>query len=156
MKKEDRKKKLELLIEKQKAKIKEDYGALFDECIVALGDGVTIFSDNKSEELYDLFEEHVPFTEWGRLDWKKFSNPLNINNIVELTDLLSSEEEIEIYWSHDKFPVLKAKFDNIQKAFDDVIAVSANTFLFVRGKYVIEINREGEITLGYLGNGFFN
>ena len=121
-----------------------------------LGDGVTIFSDNKSEELYDLFEEHVPFTEWGRLDWQKFSNPMNINNIVELTDFLSSEEEIEIYWNHDKFPVLKAKFDNIQKAFHDVIAVSADTFLYVRGKYVIEINHEGEITLGYLDKGFFN
>ncbi|WP_078554406.1 hypothetical protein [Bacillus alkalicellulosilyticus] len=150
MKKEDRKKKLELLIAKQKAKIKEDYGALFYECLEALGDGVTIFSDYKSEELYGLFEEHVPFTEWGRLDWEKFSNPMNISNLVELTELLSSEEEIEIYWSHDKFPVLKAKFGIIQNALDDVIAVSADTFLYVRGKYVVEINHEGEIALGYL------
>ncbi|OZM58680.1 hypothetical protein CIB95_03675 [Lottiidibacillus patelloidae] len=156
MNREDRKKKLELLIEKRKAKIKEGYGALFDECIEALGDGVTILSDNKSEELYDLFEENVPFTVWGRIDWEKFKNPVNINDFVELTDLLDSEEEIEIYWSHDKFPVLKAKFDNIQKALDDVIAVSADTFLYVRGKCLVEINREGEITLGYLGNGFFN
>lgn len=55
----DRKWRLEQLINKQKLKQTIDYGALFDECVDALGAGTVILSEGKSEEIYDWLQSRT-------------------------------------------------------------------------------------------------
>ncbi len=149
MERNESKKRLELLLERQKVNQKLVYAALFDECIEALGDDVTVYSDAKSKELYALFIQQIPFTQWSRIDWSKINKYKAIHDLKEVSDLFY-QEDIEVYWSYGNFPVLKTKLDNIIGAFEDLVAVSPDTFLYVPKKYVIEVYHEGEITLGFL------
>ncbi|TXC92746.1 hypothetical protein FS935_00635 [Metabacillus litoralis] len=149
MENNERKKRLELLLERQKVNQKPEYGPLFEECIEALGDEVIVYSDSKSKEFYDLFQQQIPFTKWSRIDWSKINKYKTIHNLKEVTDILY-QENIEVYWSYGNSPVLKTKFVNIIGAFEELVAVSSDTFLYVPKKYVIEVYHEGEITLGYL------
>ncbi|NMD72836.1 hypothetical protein HHO41_21680 [Bacillus sp. DNRA2] len=149
MESDERKKRLKLLLERRKETPKPKYGVLFEECVEALGENVTVYSNAKSKELYDLFQQHITFTQWSRIDWSKINKYKAIHDLKEVSDLFY-QEDIEVYWSYGNFPVLKTKFDNIMGAFEDLVAVSPDTFLYVPRKYVIEVYHEGEITLGYL------
>lgn len=57
----DRKWRLEQLLYKQKLKQIIDYGILFDECVGALGEGLTILSKEKSKETYDFSKNPIHF-----------------------------------------------------------------------------------------------
>ncbi|MEH7109920.1 CDI toxin immunity protein [Bacillus sp. JJ1764] len=145
----DRKKKLQHLLERQKTKVKVEYGALFEECIEALGKGIKIYSLDKSKDLYQQFQNKVPFTSYTRIDWSKFQNYNPVQDLEEIVDKID-EYVVQIYWSYGNFPVLETKLERILKAYDDVTVVSADTYLYVPNRFVIEIYHEGEITFGYL------
>ena len=154
MENNDRKKRLEFLLERQKQKQDKlnsinHYRVLFDECIEALGSGVTIFSNEKSNELQNSFQNQVPFSRFGLIDWNKIENHHLISNLSEVADLLN-QEYVEVYWRYSDFPVIKAKFQNVINVFDELIAVESDIFLYIPMKYVIEVYHEGEITIGYL------
>lgn len=149
MKVNQRKKRLEYLLEQHKMRKQKDYGALFDECLIALGDNVTIFSKERSIELYSTFQDKVPFTQYARIDWSKMNNNKNINHVMEFAHILK-QEYVYIYWSYGTFPVLRVQIDKVIKVFHDVTAVSADTYLYVPNKYVIEIYHEGEMRIGFL------
>ncbi|TWD87890.1 hypothetical protein FB550_13415 [Neobacillus bataviensis] len=155
MKNNNRKKRLEILLERQKRKQDKinsnNYGVLFNEYIEALGNEVTIFSNEKSNELYESFENQVPFTTFSRIDWNKIENHHLISDLSEVADLLKNEY-VEVYWSSENFPVTKTKFQKVINAFDDLIAISSVsvTYLYIPMKYVIEVYHEGDITIGYL------
>lgn len=149
MESNERKKRLKLLQERRKVTPKPKYGVLFEECVEALGENVTVYSNAKGKELYDLFQQLIPFTQWSRIDWSKINKYKAIHDLKEVSDLFY-QEDVEVYWGYGNFPVLKTKFDNIMEAFEDLVAVSPDTFLYVPQKYVIEVYHEGEITLGFL------
>ncbi|NHM33634.1 hypothetical protein [Neobacillus terrae] len=153
MENNDRKKRLEILLERQKRKQEKinsiNYGILFDECIEVMGSDVTIFSNEKSNELYESFQEQVPFTPFNGIDWYKIEKHHLISDLSEVADLLN-QENVEEYWGYGNFPVIKANLKTIINAFDDLIAVSSDTYLYIPMKYVIEVYHEGEITIGYL------
>ncbi|WP_053074025.1 hypothetical protein [Priestia aryabhattai] len=152
MKKQDRQKRLEFLLAKRKElEKKEDKDPLFLECVNALGRGVTIYSPEKSEERYRSFQKKVPFTCYRRIDWDKFDKYCVITYLEDVKSLLN-DDDLEIYWSTDNFPVLKTTFENILSVYDDVVSVSSDTFLYVENKYVIEIYHDGEIRIGSLKN----
>ncbi|MEN1935656.1 hypothetical protein AAIE21_08540 [Paenibacillus sp. 102] len=144
-----RKKKLAFLLEKQKMGKAEDYGVLFNECVIALGSNVTIFSKEKSAQLYVEFQEKVPFTSYIRVDWDKIDNQKTILHLNDIATFLN-QEEINIYWSYGEFPVLKVKVEKVIKAFWDVTAVSADTYLYVPDKCIVEIHHEGKMKIGFL------
>ncbi|WP_242224715.1 hypothetical protein [Bacillus cereus group sp. BfR-BA-01380] len=144
-----RKKRLEFLLEKQRMRQQKDYGALFNECLMALGNHVTIFSKEKSAELYSEFQDKVPFTPYTRIDWDKIENHKHINSLKDIAKFLD-REDVHIYWSYGEFPVLKANVEKVIRALDDVTAVGADTYLYVSNKYVVEIYHEGEINIGFL------
>ncbi|MEH7178262.1 CDI toxin immunity protein [Neobacillus vireti] len=126
-----------------------DFGLLFGECIEALGNEVTIFSNEKSNELYDSFQNQVPFTPFTRVDWSKINHHHLISDLSEVASLLN-QEFVEVYWSYGNYPVIKTNFQNVINAFDDLITVSSDTYLYVPMKYVIEVYHDGEKTIGYL------
>ncbi|PGS03257.1 hypothetical protein [Bacillus pseudomycoides] len=149
MRDNQRKQRLEILLKKQKMRKHEDYGALFNECLISLGNNVMIFSKEKSAELYTEFQDEVPFTQYTRVDWDKVSNHKHINSLKESAEFLN-QEDVNIYWSYGDFPVLKVNIEKVIRAFDDVTAVSADTYLYVPNKYVVEIHHEGEMRVGFL------
>ncbi|MEM4996360.1 hypothetical protein C1N83_20695 [Priestia aryabhattai] len=152
MKKQDRQKRLEFLLAKRKELEKrENKELLFSECVNALGKGVTIYSHEKSEERYCSFQKEVPFTFYGRIEWDKFNKYCAITYLEDVKSLIN-DDDLEIYWSTDNFPVLKTKLENVLSVYDDVIAVGSDTFLYVENKYVIEIYHDGEIRIGSLDN----
>ena len=52
--------------------------------------------------------------------------------------------------SYGNYPDIKTRFEKVTHAFDDLTAVSSDTYLYIPMKYVIEIYHEGEITIGHL------
>ncbi|AKG36175.1 hypothetical protein [Paenibacillus durus] len=55
-----RKERLYILLQRQKAKEqKQVFDTLFEECIAALGDGTIIYSEKKTEEIYELFDNDI-------------------------------------------------------------------------------------------------
>lgn len=66
-----RKVRLEQLLYQQKRKEVVQYGVLFDECVIALGEGTIILSDAKIEEIYDYLQASYPITSWARIDWEQ-------------------------------------------------------------------------------------
>lgn len=130
---------------------KKDKDPLFLECVNALGKGVIIYSPEKSEERYCSFQKEVPFTFYGRIEWDKLDKYYVINYLEDIKSLIN-EDEIEIYWNTNNFPVLKTGFENILSVYDDVVAVGSDTFLYVENKYVIEIYHDGEMRIGFLNN----
>lgn len=152
MKKQDRQKRLEFLLAKRKElEKKEDKGPLFSECVNALGKGIIIYSPEKSEERYYSFQKEVPFTFYGRIEWDKFDKYCVITYLEDVKSLIN-DDDLEIYWGTNNFPVLKTNFENILSVYDDVVAVGSDTFLYVENKYVIEIYHEGEMRIGFLNN----
>lgn len=113
MKKQDRQKRLEFLLAKRKElEKKEDKGPLFSDCVNALGKGVIIYSPEKSEERYYSFQKEVSFTFYGRIEWDKFDKYCVITYLEDVKSLIN-DDDLEIYWSTNNFPVLKPNFENI-------------------------------------------
>ncbi|BCG60808.1 CDI toxin immunity protein [Paenibacillus sp. URB8-2] len=145
----ERRNRLQYLLERQKSKNKKKMSnSLFEECLVALGDEVAIYSQQKTEEIYQKFEEEYPFTTYGRIDWKnKQYQEITIEDLNKnLTDL---EERCLIVWSHGEEPVIEAKLVEILKNIDDVTAVSPDVWIYKENDYVIELFHDGMIRKGY-------
>ncbi|WP_438826034.1 CDI toxin immunity protein [Priestia megaterium] len=62
------------------------------------------------------------------MEWDKFNKYFVITYLEDVKSLIN-DDDLEIYWSTDNFPVLKTKFENILSVYDDVIAVGSDTFL---------------------------
>ena len=129
MDKKKRINRLQHLLARNKSKIMNDYGSLFNECIQALGEGVKVYSPEKSKELYELFQEQVPFTPYTRIDWSVIKNHYSLNDLTEVKPELK-QEIVQVYWSYGEFPVLESKLEKIVEFYDDITAVSADLLIF--------------------------
>lgn len=128
--------------------------SLFDECIEALGDDVLFFSDHNREQVLSDFESSFPFTEWGRIEWRKVSNHAEVNTVDEIISFLHKTKKeysnnVYIIWDEGTLPILYSTLDKVFEVIDDVTAVSFDTWLFSpSSEYVIEIFHDGEIKVG--------
>ncbi|UKS29625.1 hypothetical protein LOZ80_12090 [Paenibacillus sp. HWE-109] len=153
--KQDRKWRLEQLLNKQKLKHKEEFGVLFEECVNALGEGTNIYSKEKSDEIYDYLGENYPFSPWSRIDWENVNYKMVVGNVNEIETILIKkygeliEENVFILWSYGDFPVLQAQLHKAISAIDDLLAVSSDVYFLSPSKYVIELYHDGEITIGF-------
>jgi hypothetical protein len=153
-KSKDRKWRLEQLLNQQKMKQSKNYGLLFSECADALGVETVIFSKEKSKQIYDSLQQSYPFSPWSRIDWLKVTSKVVVANTTEIRPLLtklfgSFEVDVHILWSYGDFPVLQSTLDKVISAIDDVLAVSADTFIFSPSRFVLEFHHDGEITIGF-------
>ncbi|GBG08000.1 hypothetical protein PAT3040_02567 [Paenibacillus agaridevorans] len=145
MDKNERKTRLQTLLERQKLKNQmKDTSKLFDECIVTLGDGIFVFSKEKSTEIYKTFENEYKFTFYGRVEWNLYEcEEIDLSTLK--TQYAKTDETCFILWSHGSDPVIKAKINNVLEHIDIVMAVSPDVWLYRNNEYVIEIFHDGII-----------
>lgn len=128
---------------------------LFRECLEALQ--TTLLPKEESDRLELLFESLFPITRWGKIDWDKINQKIDIgcdpqNIIPALKQLLKTEpvdKEVYIEWSTGGVPAIKTNLDAIINHFNDVTCVAFEKFIFnPYVAYIIEILPSGQITAG--------
>lgn len=62
------------------------------------------------------------------------------------------EDYVYILWSYGNYPVLQSQLRKALNVIDDVLAVSADTFIFSPSRFVIKFHHEVEITVGIFEN----
>ncbi|MCA0755645.1 hypothetical protein KP806_11320 [Paenibacillus sp. N4] len=148
--------KLEQVLEKQKLRQEKVYGQLFEECIVALGDGTRILSNEMSENVYDLLQNLYPFTSWSSIDWEKVRFKRVVDDVAEMEHFLNKQygqvnaEDVFVIWSYGDFPVVQTRLHKIVDSLEDVLAVSSDTYVLFPSKFVVEFHHEGKITIGQI------
>jgi hypothetical protein len=146
MKDLERKRKLEVLLKRNKWRNEEkDRSMLFDECLVALGSDVIVLSEKKSKEIYRAFEEEFKVTFYGRIEWDIYKEHEKIDENTFKKQYRDQEEKHYILWSHGSDPVIEVGMDQIVRSLDDVTAVSPDLWIYKENKQVIEIFHDGII-----------
>ena len=128
---------------------------LFEECIEALGEHAKILGDDAAKKILDKFDEKFPLTSWGRIDWDKVSGEkIIMSSVDDISPTLTKTRRnpsglIYVIGSDPQIPIIESTLDNVLESFDDVEAVSPNSWIYCpSGKWIVEIYHDGEITLG--------
>ncbi|SFG44864.1 hypothetical protein SAMN04488025_13511 [Planifilum fulgidum] len=133
---------------------------LFEECIEALtNEGeVTILSHEQSKNVESSFEKRIPFDD-AFVHYKiDFSQMLRKKEIEMVEDILGElqkngvdiDEQVYVIWSDPTLPVIKTTIKCVINVIYDVLAVSADTWIFCpKERYVVEFYHEGETFLGF-------
>jgi hypothetical protein len=120
MKDSERKRKLELLLERNKLRTEEkDTNVLFEECLVALGSDVIVLDDKKSKEIYRKFEREFKVTFYGQIEWDLYKEHEKIDENTFKKRYRDQEERYYILWSHGSDPVIEVTMDQIVRSLDD-------------------------------------
>lgn len=145
MKDLERKRKLEVLLERNKWRNEEqDKNVLFEECLVALGSEVIVLDDKKSKEIYRKFEREFKVTFYGQIEWNFYGEYEEMDEKI-FKNRYRDEERYYLLWSHGSAPVIEAKISQIIESLDDVTAVSPDVWIYKENKQVIEIFHDGII-----------
>lgn len=123
--------------------------SLLKECIEALSPQVKVLEEQQSKEIFELLQANFPFTNWGRIDWGKQSNREELNE----TELASAfpDGKCFLLWNDASLPVLQASLEGVQSFFEDVVAVSFDTWILsIDGNCVIEHYHDGAIKIGVI------
>jgi hypothetical protein len=127
---------------------------LFKECVEALN--ITLLPDEESDLLTDIFENTYPISRWGKIDWSKIEQKIEIgcnpNNIIlALEKLLKKSFDTTVYieWSDGGLPAIKTDLLEVVKNFDEVKRVTFEKFIFNPYEgYIIEILPGDSMTVG--------
>ena len=129
---------------------------LLEECLEKLGpDTMVVADDKKKNEIIKKMIENFPPTFYGRINWDNISNKHSILSPPKIYPTLKNAGKITanpiyIIWSDSSMPVVQSKLEKILECFDDVEAVSPNTWLYCPSEgWVIELYHDGDITLGF-------
>lgn len=130
---------------------------LYLECLSELNS--TPLDDQESDHLHELFKNMFPITKWGKIDWDKLSNKIDIgcdplNIIPALEQLLknkSFDKSVYIEWSTGGLPIIKSNLEDIINHFDDVTCVAFEKFIFnPELGYIIEVLPGDKMTVGVI------
>jgi hypothetical protein len=128
---------------------------LFEECIEALGEHAKVLRQDAAEGILDKFDKDFPLTSWGRIDWDKVNGKKIVSSSIEdiIPTIIGVKRNpsgvIYVIGSDPKISIIESKLDKILEFFDDVEAVSPNSWLYCPSdKWVVEIYHDGEITIG--------
>jgi len=133
---------------------------LFEECIEALNNEgeVTVLSHEQSKNVESSFEKSIPF-DYSFAHYKiDFSQMLCKKEIEMAEDILDElqknkvdiDEQVYVIWSDPTLPVIKTTIKSVISVICDVLAVSADTWIFCpKERYVVEYYHEGETFLGF-------
>ncbi|WP_146553494.1 hypothetical protein [Rummeliibacillus sp. SL167] len=128
--------------------------SLFDECTEALGEDAHVFCDNNKEQILSNFESSFPFAEWGRIEWEKVPDHVEVNTVDEIISFLHQNINeysniVYVIWDEGTLPIIQSTLDKVFKVIDDVTAVSFDTWIFSPSSgYVIEIFHDGGVKVG--------
>ena len=133
---------------------------LFEECIEALtNEGeVTILSHEQSKNVESSFEKRIPFDDafvHYKIDFSQMLRKKEIGMVEDILDELQKngvdiDEQVYVIWSDPTLPVIKTTIKCVINVIYDVLAVSADTWIFCpKERYVVEFYHEGETFLGF-------
>lgn len=129
---------------------------LFEECMEVLGKNAKILDKEIAENILSNFDKNFPLTAWGRIDWDKIKNKKKVNTFEEILSVIKNKKGkisnlIYVIGSDATVPVFQSNLDIILKNFDDVEAVSPNTWLYCpKDGWVIEFYHDGDTTIGFI------
>lgn len=117
---------------------------LFDEALDALKE-VRILADEESRKVMDQFVSSFPIRTSGSggIDWNKVDKKVLLNCIEETKNQinLTLTDSCFIIWNDAAYPIIETTVESIVNAFDDVTAVSFDTWIFIpKNNNVIESN----------------
>ena len=152
---EEKRKRYQLLKEKNKAKVKEwnwQKNVLFKECIDSLNE-YSILSLEETEALFEQLRYNFPMTNYGCIDWKKVNDAIVIKNISDIFNIFNKSYEYYILWEQQELPCVSCKLAKIIDNIDDVLAVLFDTWLLSKDKKeIIEFHHEGKVIYGKINN----
>lgn len=106
---------------------------LFDEALEALKE-VRVLKDEETKEVIDHFISSFPIQTSGngRIDWDKIDNKVSLSSIQEIKTQVDFglTEKCLVIWNDESHPILETTIGNVIHAFDDVTAVSFDTWIF--------------------------
>lgn len=117
---------------------------LFDEALDALKE-VRILADEESRKVMDQFVSSFPIRTSGSggIDWNKVDKKVLLNCIKETKNQinLTLTDSCFVIWNDAAYPIIETTVESIVNAFDDVTAVSFDTWIFIpKNNNVIESN----------------
>ena len=115
---------------------------LFNEALEALREA-RVLKDEESDKVIDDFISSFPIQTSGngRIDWDKIDSKVSLVSAQEIRTQIDFEstEKCLVIWNDESHPVLEATIENVINAFDDITAVSFDTWIFIpKSNNVIE------------------
>lgn len=120
---------------------------LLEECIEALP-YAHVITGNESDFLFKQFENRLPFTSYGRIDWENLTGFYPIEKKRDILNFVNIEDSCLILWNDMSLPVIRTTIGFLLNSIDDVLAVSYDTWIYIESKEtIIEFFHGGKITL---------
>ncbi|AWT48831.1 hypothetical protein DLE54_04310 [Psychrobacter sp. YP14] len=115
---------------------------LFDEALDALKE-VRVLADDESRKVMDQFVSSFPIRTSGSggIDWNKVEKKVLLSCIEEISNQinLTLTDSCFVIWNDAAHPIIETTVGSIVKVFDDVTAVSFDTWIFIpKNNNVIE------------------
>lgn len=128
---------------------------LFEECLQALGNKAEALSVEETNNNFKNLTNMFPMTSWGRVDWGRIENKIEINEVIDIKEYLNScnrlDKTVILLWDEATLPAVKTDLEAVIDNIDDITAVSFDTWIFCpESRYLIEFYHESEVTLGML------
>lgn len=128
---------------------------LFQECLDALGNNVTILNKVESIKIGEFFNDWIDDSiGFSRIDWTKVDRKISISEphhlLNDLEKLLDKPLDPTIYLiSSNSYPTIKTDLHSIIAHFDDIICLGFEVWMFnVSQRYIIEYYYLNEMHAG--------
>ena len=120
---------------------------LLKECIEKLRNK-QVHNLSVSNKIFQEISEYVKFTFYGRIDWEMYSNKRKLFDVNDILSLLNKNDICLLLYNEASLPVIETKIEDFISCIDDVLAVSFDTWVWIKKKnIIIEFFHDGEITL---------
>ncbi|USZ14359.1 hypothetical protein NGM44_08270 [Moraxella sp. FZFQ2102] len=114
--------------------------SLFDEAVTAL-DYPKVLTGKQKDNILDYFINNFPIMTAGngKIDWDCILNNSDIRHASELLKLKSiiGQNHCCIIWNDGNLPILVTSLEKLVRAFDDVTAVSFDTWILIPSKNIV-------------------
>lgn len=120
--------------------------------------GLEIFGDDEANTILIRFQNMVPFTSWGRVDWEQFKHKIVVgkdkNDVLPaLQKLFKKKFDTKIYICHKEMgaPLMRINLTPETATYQPIWSRLYGTLLFnFESGYVIEVDLQGNITVGLI------
>ncbi|USK62435.1 CDI toxin immunity protein [Peribacillus asahii] len=161
MNKEERKKRLEYLIQERKKheeKLQREQQIMEMLELFPEKDNVEILDKSESEKIESNMTDCFPIAFWGRIDWEKVSNKiiLTTEDILNIPTVLSNQSldtSVPVYLIVGiyKSPVVKTSLFTILESIEDIMDMGPDQWIYSPSlRYVIEFCHDEVITIGWI------
>ncbi|MEK4297777.1 CDI toxin immunity protein [Paenibacillus sp. FSL R5-0914] len=161
MNREERKKRLEYLVqERKKHEEKLEKEKRISEMLELFPekDKVDILDESESDKIESKMTDCFPIGFWGRIDWEKVNkkNILTKEDILNIPTVLSNQSldtSVPVYLIVGiyKYPLVKTSLFTILESIEDIMDMGPDQWIYSPSlRYVIEFCHDEVITIGWI------